>query len=174
MSIRRPRQYGFSLMEIVLGIVLLGILGISGTRMISGSFYTTQVISKGHMTNSMARYAMERMARDIREISYDTANDLLGITSMSGSQLTFTKSGLGSGTTSVNFTHSNPTLSMTVAGTSATLATDITSFTFSYLNASGGTASLPNDVRVVRITLTATPAEAPAITLTTQVRLRNV
>lgn len=170
----RQRQQGFSLLEIVLSIVLLGILGVAGTHMIVGSFFTTQVIGNEHLANSMARYAMERMVRDVREISYNTSSDVVGITSMSASQLSFTKSGPGSTSTSVGFAYANPTLTMTVAGTSATLATAITGFGFSYLDANGLDTAIPNAVRSVRITLTATPAQAQAITLTTQVRLRNV
>ncbi len=171
---RHPQQQGFSLLEIVLSIVLLGILGVAGSQMIAGSFLTTRVISNEHLANAMARYAMERMARDIREISYDAATDTVGITGMSASQLSFTKSGLAGAITSVGFTHTSPTLSMSVAGSSAPLATDITTFGFTYLDASGVVTATPNAVRFVRITLTATPTEAQAITLTTQVRLRNV
>ncbi len=171
---RPPKQQGFSLLEIVLSIVLLGILGVAGSNMVASSFFTTQVISNEHLANATSRYAMERMAHDIREISYDSATDTLGITAMTASQLSFTKSGLGGTLTGVGFTHANPSLGMTVAGSTAVLATDITAFSFSYLDANGVATAIPNAVRFVRITLTASPAQAQAITLTTQVRLRNV
>lgn len=171
---RPPQQQGFSLLEIVLSIVLLGILGVAGSRMIANSFFTTQIISNEHLANATTRYALERMAHDIREISYDSANDVVGITGMSASQLSFTKSGLGGAITSMGFTYASPTLTMSAAGSSATLANDITTFSFTYLDASGTITATPNAVRSVRITLTATPAQAQAITLTTQVRLRNV
>ncbi len=173
-SHRPPQQQGFSLLEIVLSIVLLGILGVAGSNMVASSFFTTQVISNEHLANAMARYALERMSHDIREISYDTATATLGISSMSASQLSFTKSGLGGTLTTVGFTHASPTLSMSVAGNSAVLATSITAFSLTYLDASGVATATPNAVRFVRITLTASPVQAQAITLTTQVRLRNV
>ncbi len=161
-------------MEITISVVLLGILSVVGANMIAGSFFTTRVISNEHLGNSTARYAMERMARDIREISYDAANDALGITGMSASQLSFTKSGISGILTNVSYGHVNPNLSMNVAGTSAILATDITGFGLSYLDVNGNITATPNAVRYVRITLTSAPAQAQAITLTTQVRLRNV
>ncbi len=173
-SHRPPQQQGFSLLEIVLSIVLLGILGVAGSNMVASSFFTTQVISNEHLANATSRYAMERMAHDIREISYDTGTDTLGITAMTASQLSFTKSGLGGTLTTVGFTHASPTLSMSVAGNSAVLATSITAFSLTYLDASGVATATPNAVRFVRITLTASPVQAQAITLTTQVRLRNV
>ena len=68
----RSRQRGFTLMEIIISVVLLGILGVVGTTMISSSFYTTRVMSTGHLAYSAARYALERMAREIREVQYNT------------------------------------------------------------------------------------------------------
>lgn len=161
-------------MEIVIGLVLLGLLGVTGSKMMTGSYYTTQVIGNEHLGNSSARYALERMARDIREIQYDAANDILGISSMSSTRLSFTKSGLAGATTAVIFSYTNPNLTMTVAGTSATLAQDVTSLTFTYLDGNLTETATPNAVRFVRIALTVAPAQAQSITLLTQVRLRNV
>jgi hypothetical protein len=161
-------------MEIVISIVLLGILSVAGTNLIKGSFYTTQLISNGHMGHSMAQYAMERMIHDIREISYDTTAQTLGISTASATQLTFTKSEINGTTTAISYSHTGSNLTMTVAGVTATLANNITSFSFSYLDVNDGTPASPQNVCTVRITLKAEPAQAQAIELTTLVRLRNI
>jgi prepilin-type N-terminal cleavage/methylation domain-containing protein len=173
-TLQRKRQQGFTLMELVISVVLLGILSVVGANMIAGSFFTTRVISNEHLANAMARYAMERMAREIREISYDTSTGTLGVTVMQPSQLGFNKSGLGGTVTAISFSHTSPTLTMSMAGNTTPLATDITAFGLTYLDANEAITAMPGAVRHVRITLTASPAQAQPITLVTQVRLRNV
>lgn len=167
---------GFSLMEIIIGLVLLGLLGVAGSKMMAGSFYTTQVIGNEHLGNSSARYAMERMARDVREIQYDAINDVLSLSTMTGSQLSFTKSGLLNATTNVSYAYSQSTklLSMTVGTTTATLARDVSSLTFTYLDATLAVTTVAKNVRFVRIALTMAPPQAQSITLLTQIKLRNV
>lgn len=170
------RQQGFTLMEITISLVLLGILGIAGAKMMAGSFYTTQIIGSGHLSNSTARYAMERMARDIREIQYNVSNvnNELQILTMTPSQVSFIRSGLNNTTTTIGFSYANPNLTMTVGSTSATLASNITGLTFTYLDANGAGTVLPQSVRYVRIAFTATPTQGQSISLITQVKLRNV
>ena len=161
-------------MEIIVSLVLLGILSVVGTTMISGSFKTTRLITNEHLVNSMARYAMERMARDIREISYDTSSKVLGITSKSSTSLVFNKSEINGLSTTVSYSYVNPVLTMNVAGDSATLANQITDFSLTYLDVNNGPPITDQNVCSVRISLTATPSQAQPITLTTQVRLRNI
>ena len=165
-------------MEIIVSIVLLGILGVLGSKMIAGSFYTTRFISDEHLVNSMARYAMERMVRDIREISYDTNTKVLGINSKSDASLAFTKSEINGSLTSMSYSYVSPILTMNAPGTAATLANQITDFKLTYVDVNNGVlatgTTTDQNVCSVRITLTATPSQARPITLTTQVRLRNI
>ena len=67
-SVLGMQKRGFTLIEIVIVLVLLGILGVVGAKMISGSVYTNQMISNENQAYSSARYALERMSRNIREI----------------------------------------------------------------------------------------------------------
>ena len=161
-------------MEIIVSLVLLGILSLVGTTMISGSFNTTRFITNEHLVNSMARYAMERMVRDIREVSYDTSTKVLGINSKSSTSISFGKSEINGSTTSVIYSYADSAITMNVAGTVATLANQITDFSLTYLDVNNGTPVTDQNVCSVRITLTATPSQARPITLTTQVRLRNI
>ena len=170
----RSRQSGFTLMEITIGVVLLGLLGVVGSTMKSGSFNTTRVISTEHLAYSSARYAMERMAREIREMQYDTATSTLSLSVMTASQLSFVKTGMA-GTSNVTFQYTSPTLSMAYPpAASAVLARDISAFSFTYLDENRAVTALPNSVRHVRIALTTAPAGAQALSLVTQVNLRNL
>ena len=165
-------QNGFTLMEIVISLVLLGILGAVGTTMLSGSFVTTQVITNEHLAYASARYAMERMGREIREISYDTTTHDLGISTMTASQLSLTKSGLG-GTTNVTIAYAAPQILLTTAAGSGVLAQDISAFALIYLDASRQPTTVVNDVRFVRISMTTSAPQTQPLTLVTQVSLKN-
>jgi len=79
-------QRGFTLIEIVIVLVLLGILGVVGGKMISGSVYTNQVISNENRAYASARYALERMSRHIREIQN---TGVLEVTTWTSTELKF-------------------------------------------------------------------------------------
>lgn len=182
----RQAQHGFTLMEIVLGLVLLGLLSMVGTTMVSSGFYTTMKLSDEQLTHASARYAMERLAREIREIQFNPTTGVSGISStlMSSSQLSFMKTTL-SGTAYVSFKYTpnaNPalgTLQMSYfqddASPANILTRNLKSFSFTYLADSNGTVTAsPNSVRFIRIdmvvVLSAGAAELP---MTTLIKLRN-
>lgn len=182
----RQGQYGFTLMEIVLGLVLLGLLSMVGTTMVSSGFYTTMKLSDEQLTHASARYAMERLAREIREIQFNPTTGVSGISStlMSSSQLSFVKTTM-TGTAYVSFRYTpnaNPalgTLQMSYfqddASPANVLTRNLKSFSFTYLADSSGTvATTPNSVRFIRVdmvvVLSAAAAELP---LTTLIKLRN-
>ncbi len=174
MSMRRPylEQAGFTLMEMVIGVVLLGILGVVGTTMISASFNTTRVISNEHIAYSSARYAMERMVREIREVQYDTSTSTVGISSISPSQLSFTQSGLGT-SRAITINYVAPNVVLTTPDGSAALVSQVSAFNLSYLDVNRQVTAVANNVRFVRISMTISPEQAQALTLLTQVSLRN-
>lgn len=167
------RQTGFTLMELVIGMVLLGFLSVVGTTMISGSFTSTRVITNQHLAYASARYAMERVTREVREIQYDTTTKALGISSMGPTQLSFTKSGLGS-PTPLTISYVSPQVLLTTGGSTAPLLSDVSAFTLSYLDTNRQVTTVSNDVRYVRIALTMAPQQAQALSLITQVSLRNL
>lgn len=180
----RSSQAGFTLVEIIISMVLLGILSVVGTQMLTGSFYTTKVISTQHLAYSEARYALERMGREIREIQYNMSSDSLIITTWTATQMTFDKEPL-TGTTgipvSLQYTPGSATLSMSYSASSppvfsyTPLARNIGEFSFTYLKEDGvSLATNVNDIRLVRISLKVTPPGAQALSLLTMVNLRNI
>lgn len=166
------RQAGFTLMEMVIGVVLLGILSVVGSNMLSGSFLTTRVISNEHLASSAARYAMERMVREIREIQYDTTTHAVSISSMSATQMAFVASGL-SAPRNVSLSYAASQIVLSTPDGSATLLNNVSAFSLSYLNVNRQVTALADEVRYVRIAFTVSSDQAQALSLVTQVSLRN-
>lgn len=166
------RQAGFTLFEITISVVLLGLLGVVGSTMISSSVITTQLQSRNQQTYASARYAMERMRRDIREIAFDTDSGNVSITVMNTSQLVFDKSG-PAGLSPISLNYSGSTLTLTTAAGSGILASELSAFALDYLDASGQSTPNANDVRAIRVAMTISAPQAQTLSLSTTIALRN-
>lgn len=165
-------------MEITLSMVLLGILFLVGTNMITDGFTTTRLISNERLTYSAARYALERMSREIHEIDYDANNNIMAISSLSSTAIKFNKVGLTGTTTTVEFQISGTELQMRYGGSGNwnTLMTNVSALKFDYYDANNTLLILPtinNNIRYVNISMTITPPQTQALTLETRVNLRN-
>jgi len=53
--------------------MLIGILATVGSNMMSDSFTTTRMVNAGNASAGEARYALERLAREIREVKYNVS-----------------------------------------------------------------------------------------------------
>lgn len=178
-------QRGFSLIEIVIVLILLGTLGIVGANMISGSTLTNEVISNQNLAYSATRYAQERITREIREIEYLSASDAMNIVGpLSGTQLSFYKTTLSGTSTQVTLSYTAPsgatpgTLSLAYGNnTSQPLLTNLANATpFTYFLADGSTPTTdPKLVRYVGITLRVRPdySKSPDLTLSNLIYFRN-
>lgn len=124
---RRPA--GFTLLEMVMTILLIGILGITGISMLYDPFVTAKSVNATNTDASKARYIMERVIRELREAE---VNSNCSIT-ISGSSVTFrTSNGLGacSGTqNTIALSGNNLTLNGTV------ISNNVTTFTPTYTSA---------------------------------------
>jgi MSHA biogenesis protein MshO len=86
-----PCAAGFSLVEMVVSIVVLGVLA-AVTAPVFTSSMRVYVESDAHLTTlSKARYATERIARELREVRYDTANSRYAFGAITATSLVFTK-----------------------------------------------------------------------------------
>lgn len=156
------RQAGFTLIELVITIVLVGIIGTIGSLLImqGAKEYIAQDVRAG-LTNQ-GRLGIERMAREVRAIRSRTAADIptwsagaLQFTDVAGTSITYT---VGAGTLTRNGT---------------ALASDVSALTFSYLQNDGVTAAtLPTNIWIIRISLTVTRA-GESQTLRTRVHPRS-
>lgn len=65
-----PRRQcrGFTLIELVLVAVLLSILGATGVSMLYNPFATARIVNATNADATKSRYAMERVARELREV----------------------------------------------------------------------------------------------------------
>lgn len=149
---RQRRSSGFTLVELIATIVVMGIMAAVGSSVISDTFTTVNVINRNQVVSSEARYAMERIAREIREMQY--IGSAYVISSMTATNMVFTK---GDGAiVTLNNSGANLTIAYsTLSGVTATLSNkvDTSGFALTYLDVNGTTASA-SSLRYVQIQLT--------------------
>lgn len=191
-----PRNNGFTLVEIIISIVLLGILAAVGSSMISDTFRTTKMVDANQASRAQIRYAVERLAREIREVKYvskgtafnGTTTNYTGycIGTISASSLTFKKpiaGDLDKLNCATNTTPVNISVGSTVTLNSSPLASNVISpYSLAYYlqdgittttTAGSTTTTDPSAfVRFVVITLTVRDS-GQSITERTRVALRD-
>lgn len=167
---------GFSLIEMVMGIVLLGILAMAAMPVITGGItaYATTTTSLNTLTK--LRYATERMAREIREVRRNTVTPAnyditTNISTGTSTALVFTKA--DGNQVSLGLSGSNVTLAYSTPAVSATLTDQASGLTFRYYQSDGTTAaSSVSNVAFVDIQLDLVETGS-TITQRTRVALRN-
>ncbi len=161
---------GFTLVELIIVIVLLGMLAAVGSSMLSDSFKTTLIVNAGNASEGQARYVLERIAREIREVkSCHGSACLTGsaatfdgycITAMTASQLAFYKRDASSASAAdtsacatgsvnriINYDGSSTVRlqsALTSSGSDPVLTSSVapSGFSLSYLQADGSTLDL--------------------------------
>lgn len=177
----RAGARGFTLIEAVASIVLIGVLAMAVIPVITSGVKTYATTTTSINTLSKLRVATERMAREIREVrrntgipaNYDISTNISTGTSTS---LAFTKRD----TNQVSLNGSGPplvTLGYTLpSAVSSTLTDQVSSLTFRYYQADGSTlatgATAVSTVAFVGITLILIE-DGALLTQSTRVALRN-
>lgn len=179
----RPAQAGFTLTEIMVGMVIVGVMGIGMVSMFRVQHQTYVSQNSGVLSTQNARAGLDMMVREMRNAGFDPYGDAgAGVTEWTATRFAFTADLNGDGDTddpdeSVTyfFDAADSLLVRSVFGTDATLANGIAAMTFSYFRDGSGTAaSSASGIEQVRIRMTyATPEGVLDGSLETQVALRN-
>lgn len=173
----RLRQAGFTLIELIISIVLIGLLAAVGTSMISDSFDTTYIMNASEASSAKARNALERVEREIREVGYDTTTAAFRTTALEMKEPSFAFF-RSDGTTKITIAYASGTLTLanTILGvtTTSTLAAGVSNFRFTYRKADGTTPATPGELRFVDIAFTVTDTKSgQTLPQRSRIALRN-
>jgi prepilin-type N-terminal cleavage/methylation domain-containing protein len=161
------RTRGFTLMELVVVLALLGLLAAAGTNMVGDTMTTAYYVTHNHSSGSKARYAVERMTREIREVAYGPLGYSM---TMGANTLSFTKED----GTAVTIASSGGNLQLTYSGTTAVLTDQVSAFAFAYFDLDNVATSDPEQVRFVQVTIELTNAKTlQKDSIRTRIFLRN-
>lgn len=189
------RRCGFTLVELVIAIGLIGLLARVATLMWVDGFGLVTTINEDTSTIADGRILLERLSREIREVKYSTSAGAYCISSSISApagQMVFKKTSTGAaysatcGSNDFGVTLSNASgnrnllLSYSAAPAVANavltphVSTLANSFAINYLQADGSTAATTNsNVRFVQLTLTLVPPGGQNTVSKTTVALRN-
>jgi prepilin-type N-terminal cleavage/methylation domain-containing protein len=144
----RHLQRGFTFIELIVVMVLLGILAAAGSTMIADAMTVSRFSTLTHSSGSQARYAIERITRELRETEFGTLG--YEISTMQATNITFTKK---DGTV-VSITSAAPNLNMQYdPGATAVLTNQLSSVAFAYYDIDGVVTTDKNDIRFIEVTL---------------------
>jgi prepilin-type N-terminal cleavage/methylation domain-containing protein len=146
---------GFTLLEMVLVIAVLSIISVMASKPLTQGYQTYLSSTNAIKSDWQARYALERMVRELRSTS--TAG---GITTATSSSITFTDINLHSITYALSGTSLVRTDSQGL-NSAQILADGIKTLTFIYYDSAGSVISTPiaspiTTVKYVKITLQVT------------------
>jgi len=178
------RARGFTLIEMVMVIIIMTILAAFIGPILAEAVSAYDSISRNIEVLTKMRYAMERLAREIRMVRRDPVNSgNYDIVTMAVNKLEYCQAD-GTGVI-IDYT-SPPNVSIGfsavgafastcgASGATTRILTDMaTGFTLTYFNAAGGAAVGKNDVAYVQVALTLTGTGTSAYNLSTRVDLRN-
>jgi len=154
------KEQGFTMIELIMVIVLLGILAVPAAQILSTAFksyLTAQAITEA---NWQGQIAMERMARDIADVASSSS-----VSTMTSNQFQF----IDMSGNSLNYTLSGTNL----MSNAQILASGVSSLTFNYYDQNGNTVTTNTNLHVVSISLTITENQSN-YNLTTSVYLRDL
>lgn len=138
------KRTGFTLIEVIMVLVILGIVAGIVTPFVANAIRYWDLVRKERELISTARYAVNRVVREIRQLKNTNS-----ITTYTDTDFAFTRIKADGTDENVEFQQSGDIL----LRNSDELADDVQSLTFTYLDVNGGTTSTPSSMRMVRIQL---------------------
>lgn len=179
MRAKTAKERGLTLIELVIVGMIVGILSAAMVPMMVSSLRAYSDTRGDVVVLDKLRYATERLAREIREVSYDSSAGFaftsMGANSMQFSRVYYDSTGTPSADTTVTVgnTGSTVTLGYSAPAVSAVLTDELLSLAFAYYDKNGNTTGVTaTNVQSVRIILTLLHNGNP-YTQETQVELKN-
>jgi len=173
---RCRRTAGFTLVELVMTLIILGVLAAVAAPILFGGFRVFSVSTADLHTLDKLRYATERMARELREVQHTGVSYVLAMAGATTSSVTFTKN---DGTVVTLNGSAPPALTLTYAGVGGATLTDQVAaggalFT-GYAIDGVTTTNDPTQIAFVEITLSLQrpPDNVTTFSQRTRVALRN-
>lgn len=152
------RTEGFSLVELILVIVILGILAVFVGPVLFNAIAAYERTQTSGQTHAKVRYALERMSREIREVARGVTDvRTLEISTMTENTLAFVNT---QGRTIV-FSRTGNTLAMTYTTLTGVLVDQIGSFSFAYFQPNAtAVAGTSSSLAFVQISLAVSEGSA--------------
>lgn len=162
---------GFTLVELLLVVVLIGILAGLTAPIISQGLSASNMVRSNLHTLEKLRYASERLTREIRQIDHGAGGYNLG--NMNANRITFVKNDSGI-TVDVRLAGSILTLGYSSPAVTATLSDEVSAFNLSYYDTAGAVTTSAANLAYVQISLTLqNPSTLAVYSQRTRVGLRD-
>lgn len=168
---QQKQMRGFTLIEMVVSMVVIGILASVGAVVIANGVEAYNATTTAMETLAKLRYATERMGREIRSMEYNGGAYQLSTSYPSDTTMQFTRSD----GTQVTIAQSGASITMeydSISGGARTLTDQVGAFSLNYYQDDGTNATGAANVAFVEINLTLTQNSA-SYPQRTMVALRN-
>lgn len=174
MASRAHHQRGFSLIEITLGIALLGLLSVVASHLLTDSLSTARISQRSHAAAFEARYALERLSREIRGTHWDSTSQSHAITTALPTHMVFAKTG-ASAPIDVDIQLLGHQLMLAYPPDlgPALLLDHVSAFALEYRDAGMLSALEPAQIRFVQLRLTRSAPQTPPTSWQTLLALRG-
>ena len=150
----RSRQRGVTLLELVIVLVVVAIIVAFVYPVLTQAITAYQDTSAAVSAATKGRYALERIAREIRDVRRSAADDAqFDIATMTASQMAFTR--IDGVTVTITGSGTKATLGYSTPAATSDLVDQLTNAAsiFQYLKSDGSGGAGVGDVRYVEITL---------------------
>lgn len=148
------RVEGFTLAELIMVIVILGILAVFVGPVVYNAIRSYDAVQKSTNTNAKLRYAMERIAREMRDIRRQvTDTAALDVPSMTASSMAFVKTD----GTQVVLSGAGSVVNLAYTGVAGMLIDQVQagSFSLAYFEQGGSTiAATASSLAFVQVSMT--------------------
>ncbi|MGD8940122.1 MAG: prepilin-type N-terminal cleavage/methylation domain-containing protein [Gammaproteobacteria bacterium] len=165
-------QQGFTLIEMVMVIVILGVLAALTAPIFSQGLTAARLTTENLSTLAKLRYATERLAREIRQVNNNGSG--YDVSTMTPANMVFTKVDSVSTIVSITVAGGDITLGYSSPAVTGTLTDEVSSASFVYYDSSGAVTANNVDLAFVEINLTLqNPVTGGSYSQRTRVALRD-